>query len=361
MYFPAIGQALTAASSAANTFPLFMEGIALTKTRMHRRYPFLSLMFSAAVVPFLAPLQSFAQQAAPTQAAQGLNFVALPDAPQPRIEVAMMNDPALQGASAQDQTAQKPAPAQDQSSSSSQSTSAQTDAQQTQQQKAQKQIQDQEHQRVLGIVPTFNTTYLGGQTVSMTGKQKISLAFHSSTDPFAFAIPFVVAGYHEALDEDKGFPWGIKGLGERAGAAYLDSFDGNMLGNGFLPALLHQDPRYYRMGQGSVTRRILYAAATSVICKHDITGKWEPNYSNIAGNIIGGALSNLYYPSSDTGVGLTISNGFIVTAEGAFGSEFNEFWPDVSRKLFHKDPTHGLDAQRKAEEESKKNSSQSQQ
>jgi hypothetical protein len=306
---------------------------------MHRRCHSISLLLSAALLPFLAPQHSFAQQAAPA-----LISAALPDAPQPNVELAMAADPAPQ------------APSPDQSTSSSQSSSAQPAAQQSQQQTAQKQIQDQEHQRVLGIVPTFNTTYLGDRTVSMTGKQKISLAFHSVTDPFAFAIPFVVAGYHEALDEDKGFPWGIKGLGERAGAAYLDSFDGNMIGNGFLPALLHQDPRYYRMGHGSVTHRILYAAATSFVCKHDNTGKWEPNYSNVAGNIIGGALSNLYYPSSDSGVGLTISNGFIVTAEGAFGSEFNEFWPDVSRKLFHKDPTRGLDAQRKAEDQAKKNS-----
>ena len=35
----------------------------------------------------------------------------------------------------------------------------------------------------------------------------------------------------------------------------------------------------------------------------------------------------------------------IVTAEGAIGGVFQEFWPDISRKLFHRDPTHGLDQQ----------------
>ena len=69
------------------------------------------------------------------------------------------------------------------------------------------------------------------------------------------------------------------------GAAYLDTFDSNMIGNGILPALLHQDPRYFRMGHGSVTHRLLYAIAAAVICKHDNTGKWEPNYSNVLGNI----------------------------------------------------------------------------
>ena len=99
---------------------------------------------------------------------------------------------------------------------------------------------------MLGIVPNFNITYLGDNTVSLTAGQKLNLAFHSVTDPVAFVIPFVVTGYHEARDDDKGFPWGIKGLGERSGAAYLDAFDGNMIGNGILPAILHQDSRYYR-------------------------------------------------------------------------------------------------------------------
>jgi hypothetical protein len=134
-----------------------------------------------------------------------------------------------------------------------------------------------------------------------------------------------------------------------------------MIGNGFLPALLHQDPRYFRLGHGPVRHRILYSLATSFICKHDNTGKWEPNYSNVLGNIASGAISNLYYPASNTGVGLTISNGLIVTAEGGAGSIFQEFWPDLSRKWFHRDPTHGLDAQARAKDQAAKEAKQAKQ
>jgi len=254
-------------------------------------------------------------------------------------------------------SAQQPNPSQASSSqpdSSTQTEPAQADSQELKQKEAEEQIKQEEHQRVLGIMPSFNISYLGAATVSLTGKQKISLAFHSVTDPFAFVLPFVVAGEHELAHDNIGFPWGIKGLGERAGAAYLDSFDGNMLGNGILPALLHQDPRYYRLGHGSTTHRMLYSLFTNVAARHDNTGKWQPNYSNIGGNIIGGALSNLYYPDTNSGIGLTLSNGLVVTAEGAFGSIFEEFWPDISRKFFHRDPTHGLDAQARAADQAKK-------
>jgi hypothetical protein len=235
---------------------------------------------------------------------------------------------------------QNPVP---QSGSASQSSSS-SPTEEDQRQKAEEQIKAQEHQRVLGIVPAFNISYRP-DAVSLTRKQKISLAFHSATDPVTFAGAFLIAGYHEAEDDDTGFGWGIEGYGKRSGAAYLDSFDGTMIGNGILPALLHQDPRYFRLGHGTVSHRLLYALATNVICKHDNTGKWEPNYSNVIGNIAAGGISNLYYPSDGSGIGQTFSNGFIVTAEGGFGSIFQEFWPDISRKFLHRDPTHGLDAQ----------------
>jgi len=266
----------------------------------------------------------------------------LPVAPQPQMEIAALEPLAQQTTPSQPATG----------TSSSQAVATTSD---DQHQKAEAQLKEEEKQRVLGVLPSFNVSYRS-DAVSLTAKQKLSLAFHSSIDPVTFGAAFLVAGYHEGMHDDVGFPWGIKGYGERSGAAYLDAFDGTMIGNGILPALLHQDPRYFRLGHGATTHRLLYALATNVVCKHDNTGKWEPNYSNVAGNIASGAISNLYYPSSGSGVGQTFTNGFIVTAEGGFGSIFQEFWPDISRHFLHKDPTHGLDAQaRAADRDSKKN------
>jgi hypothetical protein len=262
-----------------------------------------------------------------------------PDAPQPQFLVAAAEPPAaldeLQESSSVPAATTAPATVQ------------------SQQEKAAQQIKEQEKQRVLGIVPSFNISYRS-DAVSLTARQKLGLAFRSATDPVAFASAFLVAGYHEADHDNIGFPWGIKGYGERSGAAYLDAFDGAMIGNGILPAILHQDPRYFRLGHGTTTHRLLYALMTNVMCKHDNTGKWEPNYSNVLGNIASGGLSNLYYPSSDSGIGQTFTNGFVVTAEGGFGSIFQEFWPDISRKFLHKDPTRGLDAEARAKDTAEK-------
>jgi hypothetical protein len=231
---------------------------------------------------------------------------------------------------------------------------------QSQHDRAEEQIKEQEHQRIAGILPSFNVTYRS-DAASMTAAQKMKLAFRSAIDPYTFGIAFIVSGFSELQDEGTGFGWGPEGYFKRSGAAYLDAFDGAMIGNGILPAVLHQDPRYFRLGHGTFHHRLFYAIATSYICKHDNTGKWEPNYSNVGGNIIAGAISNLYYPSNTSGWGQTIDNGLIVTTEGTFGGVLQEFWPDISRKLFHKDPTHGLDAQARAADAAAKQKKQQEQ
>jgi hypothetical protein len=282
----------------------------------------------------------------------------LPEAPQPQVALAAI-EPLRQAPQAeQSQSAPSPAPGPAvQDSSSSQTASQHPVAEESKHDKAKEQIKEQEKQRVVGILPSFNVSYRS-DAVSLSAGQKMSLAFRSATDPVAFAAAFLVAGYHEAQDDDKGFGWGIEGYGKRSGAAYLDAFDGSMIGNGILPSILHQDPRYFRLGHGTITHRVLYALATNVICKHDNTGKWEPNYSNVGGNILSGAISNLYYPSGSSGIGQTFTNGLTVTAEGGAGSIFQEFWPDVSRKILHRDPTHGLDALARAQDAARKQAAQ---
>jgi hypothetical protein len=282
----------------------------------------------------------------------------IPDAPAPQIEVALAADPqTVDPQSGQAQNTQQPAtgttPASTsttQNSSSSQNSAPQPNTQETQHQKAEQEVKEQEHQRMAGIVPEFNVSY-HSDAVPLTTAEKFRLEFHSATDPYTFSIAAIVAGIGEAEKSNSGFGWGPEGYGKRAAAAYADNVIGNTLGNAVLPSILHQDPRYYRLGHGTVRHRFFYAVATSFICKHDNTGKWEPNYSNVLGNIIGGEISNLYYPdNSKSNFGQTIGNGMTVTLEGTFGATLEEFWPDISRRFFHKDPTHGLDAQARAQD-----------
>ncbi len=200
---------------------------------------------------------------------------------------------------------------------------------QSQREKAAEELKQQEHQRVLVVIPAFNSTDLQN-AVPLTPDQKFHLAFRTAVDPYQFAFAALDAGISQAENNFAGYGQGAQGYAKRFGAAYTDQFSGTLLGSAVFPVLLHEDPRYFRRGTGSIKSRLLYAISTAVWQKRD-NGSWGPNYANVLGSLAAGGLANLYYPSNDRGVGLTFQRAFTVTAESTIGATLIEFWPDISR------------------------------
>lgn len=217
-----------------------------------------------------------------------------------------------------------------------------TDAQRKareQSEEAQREVKAEEKQRAVGVLPLFNVV-LNGQAVPLTPAQKFDLSFHTIIDPYTIGLAVIVGGgFGELTDSHTGYGHGPAGFFKRVGASYLDNIDGNLIGNAVLPIILHQDPRYYRKGSGSVKSRIIYSALTSFIC-HGDNGKLQFNTSNVAGNFIAGAISNAYYPSNERGVGLTFENGAVVTLEGMAGAQLLEFSPDLNAYLRRRRERH---------------------
>jgi hypothetical protein len=200
--------------------------------------------------------------------------------------------------------------------------------------KAAAELRAQEHQRILGVMPNFNTSNVQ-DAEPLTAARKFELAAKGALDPFTFMVAGLDAGLSQGENSFPEYGQGAVGYGKRFGASYADSFDSTMLGNALFPVLLKQDPRYFRKATGSFGSRLWYAIYSTVRCRDD-DGRWAPNYSNVLGNIAAGGISNLYYPSADRGAGLTFERAATVTAEGAIGAAFIEFWPDISRKMFPK-------------------------
>jgi hypothetical protein len=196
-------------------------------------------------------------------------------------------------------------------------------------------LRQEERQRILGVMPNFNTVETSGGVPSLSPKQKWHLAFKSSVDPFVFVADGFVAGLSQARNTNPGFGQGAEGYSKRFGAAALDTADGTLWGNAILPIVFKEDPRYMRLGEGTFIHRFLYSAGTTIWCRRD-NGSWGPNYANVLGNFVSGGISNAYYPAAERGFGQTVDGALTVTAEGAVGAEFVEFWPDISRHLFRK-------------------------
>jgi hypothetical protein len=206
----------------------------------------------------------------------------------------------------------------------------------SQQELAQAEMKVEEHQRLGGVVPNFFVTY-DWNAAPLSTKQKFELSWRTAIDPANFVISAATAGVQQANNSLKGFGQGAAGYGKRFGADTGDLLIGSMLGGAVFPALLHQDPRYFYKGTGSVTSRALYALSTAFICRGD-NGKWQPNYSSVLGDLSAGGLSNLYYPSSDrNGAALTFENGLIDIASDAVSNLVQEF---IFRHLTPHAPTY---------------------
>ncbi len=181
-----------------------------------------------------------------------------------------------------------------------------------------------EKQRVLGVFPNFYASYVWNAE-PLTAGQKYRLAWRFSVDPVAFGLSGVIAAAEQRSHSFPGYGPGVSGYAKRYGATYADGFSSTMLGQAIFPALLHQDPRYFVKGTGSIPSRALYAISTAVLCRGD-NGHWQVNYSNIGGNVASASLSNLYYPAANrNGVGLTVENSLVTTALGAVGGLIQEF------------------------------------
>lgn len=193
---------------------------------------------------------------------------------------------------------------------------------------ATEQVHLEEQQRVMGFIPNFYVVYDSASAAPMTTKLKFQMAFRAMTDPITFLGTGAMAGIYQASDTPN-YVQGAKGYGERFGMVYADGFTDLIFGGAVLPALLHQDPRYFYQGTGSKKSRLAHALAGPFMCKGD-NGKWQPNYSSMGGDVISSAISNLYYPSSNRGASLVYGGFLISTAEREVSTVVQEF---VLRKL----------------------------
>lgn len=193
---------------------------------------------------------------------------------------------------------------------------------------ATQQVELEEQQRILGFIPNFYVVYDSKNAVPLTTKLKFQMAYRVAIDPVSFVGAATLAGMDQGGD-DLNYPLGAKGYGERLGATYADGITDIMFGGAILPSLLHQDPRYFYQGTGTVKSRLRHALSNPFICRGD-NGKLQPNYSSIGGDLISSSISNAYYPPSNRGAGLVFGNLLLSTGEREVSSVVQEF---VLRRL----------------------------
>jgi hypothetical protein len=178
-------------------------------------------------------------------------------------------------------------------------------------------------ERGLGFFPIIQAPGANEPYAPLSAKQKFRAFARTTFDPSAIVVAALGAGVTQPGNSQPQYGEGSVAFGQRVGATAAGYGSATFFTRDLLPTVLHQDPRYFQKGQGSVASRIWYAATRTLVTRQD-SGRSNINASFLGGYAMSVALSNAYYPdrnrnASDAaaryGEGVAISAVFDVVRE----------------------------------------------
>lgn len=188
--------------------------------------------------------------------------------------------------------------------------------------------------RILWIIPNYRAVSADTQLPPLSLKSEFWLATQDSFDYSSFILAAILAGYSQARNSTPEFRQGAAGYGRYYWHSFADQAVGNYFTEAIVPALTHEDPRYYTLGHGNFFHRTGYALSRLLVTRTD-SGGTTFNFSEIVGNGAGAGVSDLYYPAAERTWTKTGQKWLIqVGLDGVF-NVLKEFWPDINQKVFH--------------------------
>jgi hypothetical protein len=191
-----------------------------------------------------------------------------------------------------------------------------------------------EDKYAFGVLPNYRTTEESIPFQPITTKQKFYIATKDTINFPAYTLAGFFAGVSQLNNSNPSFGQGLQGYAKRYISGVADQDIGNFMTAAIMPSLLHEDPRYFRKGHGSIKGRIWYAATRVAVAKTD-AGNATFNFAEFIGNGTVAAIGNAYYPD-EKGFSPTMQRMFTQIGTDAISQVLKEFWPDVKRKFFNK-------------------------
>jgi hypothetical protein len=140
------------------------------------------------------------------------------------------------------------------------------------------------------------------------------------------------AGYEQLFNTDPKYGHDAGAFGDKFGAAMLRRASVRIFSDGVLAAAFHQDPRYYRIAQGSIIHRGLLSARQALVRRRD-DGASQFNYSGIVGRAAAAALVVTYYPEPSVTAAVVANTFWTSIVTDAGGNLVVEFLPSIVHKF----------------------------
>jgi hypothetical protein len=195
---------------------------------------------------------------------------------------------------------------------------------------------DENTKRILGFIPNFQSKDdIPVNQAPLSPREKYVLAYRQTVDFSAHVGNLFQAALQQASNGQPHYGQGWGPYAQRFGAAEADQVTSAFFIFGFLPHVLHDDPRYFRKRYGSVWSRIKYSASRTVITRTD-AGNSTFNVPQVAGQLLQQSISTAYYPEQDRSASGVFQNCGVNLAYNSVYNVLKEFYPDFLRIVFHR-------------------------
>jgi hypothetical protein len=190
--------------------------------------------------------------------------------------------------------------------------------------------------RILGFMPNYRTVSAGARVHPPGWKYNFHVATRQAFDYSSFLFLGLTSLTAEAIDSHPALGKGADGFYAYTWRGFLDKTDGTYLSAFLLPSLLHEDTRYYPLGNGhSIPVRALYVISRQGVAR-TYGGRQTPNLAGLGGKVLTQVISRYYYPPS-AGDFSVLATKFAYSAmrDIAFSS-IREFYPDIAAHYVRK-------------------------
>ena len=154
----------------------------------------------------------------------------------------------------------------------------------------------------------------------MSTKEKYALAYRRIVSPQTVLKAGFVSGWEVGTGLGPDYPTnGWKPFAERFGYNGASISTTIFFNTALVPALAHQDPRYFRKPELPVKERIRWAMKSEFVGFGDY-GHAMPNYANLVGEALASVAENAFGPSKDISAG-DMLQGYSIKI--GFGMGFN--------------------------------------
>lgn len=187
---------------------------------------------------------------------------------------------------------------------------------------------------VLALLVAMPAAAIAQTPAPLAWKGKLRFHAKASFGPLALVGTGAYAGFLQEINSPREWGQGASGYGKRlastAGAVGIHG----VLAFG-LDTALHQDPRYYRLGDFGFWRRTGHAIRGTILTRTDSGGETFSTWR--VGSAYGEEfLSNLWYPARLDTARAGFTQGTVRLGFDLLANLGSEFWPDIKRDVFRR-------------------------